>query len=64
MECGRACYRDGLIGLKDVRVDSINRDGVYIRLVRAALADGMAGSDAEFWTMPGRFWKPGGIRFR
>lgn len=31
-------YHDGLIGLRDVRVESINRDGVYIRLVRTALA--------------------------
>ncbi len=31
-------YRDGLIGLREVRVDSIDRDGVYIRLVRSALA--------------------------
>ena len=31
-------YRDGAIALKDVRVDSINKDGVYIRMVRSALA--------------------------
>jgi hypothetical protein len=35
-------YHDGVIGLKDVSVDSINRDGVYIRLVRAALAYSLA----------------------
>ena len=27
-----------MIGFKDVRVDSINKDGVYIRMVRSALA--------------------------
>ena len=26
------------LGLKDVRVESINKDGVYIRMVRSALA--------------------------
>ncbi len=35
-------YRDGAIGLKDVVVESINRDGVYIRMVRAALAYSLA----------------------
>jgi hypothetical protein len=38
-------YHDGVIGLKDVRVDSVNKDGVYIRLVRSALAYSLA---AEF----------------
>jgi hypothetical protein len=31
-------YHDNVIGFKDVRVDSINKDGVYIRMVRSALA--------------------------
>ena len=31
-------YHDGVIAVKDVRVESINKDGVYIRMVRAALA--------------------------
>jgi hypothetical protein len=31
-------YHEGVIGLRDVRVQSINRDGVYIRMVRSALA--------------------------
>lgn len=31
-------YHDAVIGLKGVHVESINRDGVYIRLVRTALA--------------------------
>ncbi len=31
-------YHDNVIGFKDVRVESINKDGVYIRLVRNALA--------------------------
>jgi hypothetical protein len=31
-------YHDGVISLKDVRVESINKDGVYIRIVRSALA--------------------------
>jgi hypothetical protein len=35
-------YHDGVIGLKDVRVDSINKDGVYIRLVRQALSESLA----------------------
>jgi hypothetical protein len=35
-------YHDGVIGLKDVRAESINRDGVYIRLVRVALAYSLA----------------------
>ena len=34
----RPYYHDGVIALKDVRVESINKDGVYIRMVRAALA--------------------------
>ena len=35
-------YRDGAVGLKDVTVESINRDGVYIRMVRSALAYSLA----------------------
>jgi hypothetical protein len=35
-------FHDGVIGLKDVRVDSINKDGVYIRMVRGALAYSLA----------------------
>ena len=35
-------YHDGVIGMKDVRVESVNRDGVYIRLVRSALAYSLA----------------------
>jgi hypothetical protein len=35
-------FHDGVIGLKDVRVESINKDGVYIRMVRAALAYSLA----------------------
>ena len=35
-------YHDNVIGFKDVRVDSINKDGVYIRLVRTALAYSLA----------------------
>ena len=35
-------YHDGVIALKDVRVESINKDGVYIRMVRVALAYSMA----------------------
>jgi hypothetical protein len=31
-------YHDKVIGFKDVRVESINKDGVYIRLVRSKLA--------------------------
>jgi len=31
-----------VIGLRDVRVESINKDGVYIRMVRAALANSLA----------------------
>ena len=31
-------YHDNVIGFKDVRVESINKDGVYIRMVRNALA--------------------------
>jgi hypothetical protein len=31
-------YHDNVIGFKDVRVESINKDGVYIRLVRSKLA--------------------------
>jgi hypothetical protein len=34
-------YHDNVIGFKDVRVESINKDGVYIRLVRLALADSL-----------------------
>jgi hypothetical protein len=30
-------FHDNVIGFKDVRVESINKDGVYIRLVRQAL---------------------------
>ena len=39
---GTPYYRDGAIALKDVRVDSINKDGVYIRMARAALAYSLA----------------------
>src|SRR5207249_3145671 len=35
-------YHDGVIGLKDVRVESINKDGVYIRIVRGSLAYSLA----------------------
>jgi len=35
-------YHDGVIALKDVRVESINKDGVYIRMVRVALAYSLA----------------------
>ena len=35
-------YHDNVIGFKDVRVDSINKDGVYIRMVRSALAYSLA----------------------
>src|SRR5205814_1700387 len=35
-------YHDGVIGLKDVRVESINKDGVYIRMVRGALRYSLA----------------------
>jgi hypothetical protein len=35
-------YHDGVIGFKDVRVESINKDGVYIRMVRLALAYSLA----------------------
>ena len=35
-------YHDGVIGLKNVRVESINKDGVYIRMVRGALAYSLA----------------------
>src|SRR5436305_2006299 len=35
-------YHDNVIGLKDVRVDSVNKDGVYIRMVRSALAYSLA----------------------
>ena len=31
-------YHDNVIGFKDVRVESINKDGVYIRMVRSVLA--------------------------
>ena len=35
-------YHDNVIGFKDVRVESINKDGVYVRLVRSALAYSLA----------------------
>jgi hypothetical protein len=35
-------YRDGVIALKDVRVQSEGKDGMYIRRVRAALAQSLA----------------------
>ena len=31
-----------MIGFKDVRVESVNKDGIYIRLVRNALAFSLA----------------------
>src|SRR5262249_53104112 len=31
-------FHDNVISFKDVRVESINKDGVYIRMVRSALA--------------------------
>jgi hypothetical protein len=31
-------YHDNVIGFKNVRVESINKDGIYIRAVRSALA--------------------------
>jgi len=39
---GTPYYHDGVISLKDVRVESINKDGVYIRMVRVALAYSLA----------------------
>jgi hypothetical protein len=35
-------FHDGVIGLREVRVESINKDGVYVRMVRAALANSLA----------------------
>ena len=35
-------YHDNVIGFKDVRVESINKDGIYIRAVRSALAYSLA----------------------
>ena len=35
-------YHDNVIGFKDVRVESVNKDGIYIRLVRNALAFSLA----------------------
>ena len=37
-------YRDGALALGDVHVDSPGRDGFYIRLVRAAMADSLGRS--------------------
>jgi len=34
-------YRNGAIALRDVKVDSPGRDGLYIRRVRAAIADSL-----------------------
>ena len=34
-------YKDGLLLLKDVRVDSEGADGMYVRRIRAALANGI-----------------------
>lgn len=34
-------YRDGGIALRDVKVESPGRDGIYIRRVRAAIADSL-----------------------
>ena len=34
-------YRDGSIALRDVKVESPGRDGIYIRRVRAAIADSL-----------------------
>jgi hypothetical protein len=31
-------YQDNMVAFKDVRVESVNKDGIYIRLVRNALA--------------------------
>ena len=35
-------YHDGLIGFRDLRVESPGRDGFYIRMVRTALAQSLA----------------------
>jgi hypothetical protein len=35
-------YHDNVIGFKNVRVESVNKDGIYIRLVRNALAFSLA----------------------
>lgn len=35
-------YRDGALALTDVRVDSPGREGIYIRVVRARMADSLA----------------------
>jgi hypothetical protein len=35
-------YHDNVIGFKNVRVESVNKDGIYIRLVRNALAMSLA----------------------
>lgn len=35
-------YKDGAIMLRDIKVDSPNKDGFYIRRVRAAIADSLA----------------------
>ena len=35
-------YHDGLIGFRDLRVESPGRDGLYIRMVRTALAQSLA----------------------
>ncbi len=37
-------YRDGALALRDVHVDSPERDSFYIRLVRAAMADSLSRS--------------------
>ena len=35
-------YQDGVMRLRDVRVESRDKDGLYIRRVRAALADSLS----------------------
>jgi len=35
-------YHGDVVGFKDVRVESVNKDGIYIRLVRNALAFSLA----------------------
>lgn len=35
-------YHDGLIGFRDVRVDSVGRDGLYIRRVRSVMTQSLS----------------------
>jgi len=49
-------YHDGVIALKNVSVESINKDGVYIRMVRAALAYSL-GAEFQYRDDAKRCWR-------